>query len=80
MKENKHGAVKIASNMYVKTIGGIVFLFSYNTPVAFESPYGKFRTNAHFSATTTRHINKYFGKGVGEIAEHQTIMKMAGLA
>jgi len=78
-KVNRHGALKIASNMYVKTVGNIIFLFSYDTPVAGETPNGPFRTSAKFSATTTRHINKYLGKGVGKILQQDRIMKMAGL-
>lgn len=36
-------------------------LFSYETPVAGRSPdRGLFKTSKHFSATTTKHINKYF--------------------
>jgi len=35
-------------------------LFSYNTPVAGSTGEGVFKTAEKYSATTTKHINKYF--------------------
>ena len=35
-------------------------LFSYSTPVAGRSDVGVFKTANKYSATTTKHINKYF--------------------
>ena len=35
-------------------------LFSYSTPVAGRSYTGFFKTAEKYSATTTKHINKYF--------------------
>jgi len=41
-------------------------LFSYDTPVAGWDDKGAFRTLEHYSATTTKHINKYLGgKDIG---------------
>ena len=42
---------------------GTEVFFSYQTPVAGYSKtlHGYFRTNAWYSSTTTRHINKYLG-------------------
>jgi len=54
----------IASNMTEVEVNGNLILFSYETPVAGRSikQYGDgfFKTSTHYSATTTRHINKYF--------------------
>jgi len=44
---------------------GISILFSYSTPVAGYDIDGAFRTGDWYSSTTTRHINKYLGKGNG---------------
>ena len=45
-------------------VNGNFILFSYETPVAgrsiSEENDGFFKTDTHYSATTTRHINKYF--------------------
>ena len=35
-------------------------LFSYSTPVAGRAYTGVFKTAKKYSATTTKHINKYF--------------------
>ena len=58
---------QIASNMTeVEYNDGTTVLFSYRTPVAGFDPAhpdgvkGHFKTDRHYSATTTRHINKYF--------------------
>ena len=56
---------QIAPNMTELTVNGVSVLFSYETPVAGWDNEGAFRTDQHYSATTTRHINKYLGKGVG---------------
>lgn len=56
----------IGSNMTELNIDGVSILFSYDTPVAGWDALGAFRTDKHYSATTTRHINKYLGgKHVG---------------
>lgn len=41
---------------------GDVVLFSYETPVAARTMEGPFKTDKHWSATTTRHINAWGGK------------------
>ena len=58
---------QIASNMTeIEYSDGTTVLFSYRTPVAGFDPAhpdgvkGHFKTDRHYSATTTRHINKYF--------------------
>ena len=56
---------QIASNMTELQIGDITMLFSYSTPVAGYDDGGAFRTTERYSVTTTKHINKYLGKGVG---------------
>ena len=57
----------IASNMTEIEFGnGVTIFYSYKTPVAGFDPAhpegvsGHFKTSTHYSATTTRHINKYF--------------------
>ena len=51
----------IGSNMSEVEVNGNFILFSYATPVAGRSEDdGFFKTSTHYSATTTRHINKYF--------------------
>lgn len=50
----------IAPNMTELTIGDKTILFSYKTPVAFhELGVGYAKTSKHWSATTSRHINKW---------------------
>lgn len=57
---------KIGSNMSEVEINGSFVLFSYETPVAgniiSQEKDGFFKTAKKYSATTTRHINKYFKK------------------
>lgn len=54
----------IGSNMSEVEVNGNFILFSYETPVAGRSISqendGFFKTSTHYSATTTRHITKYF--------------------
>ena len=57
---------KIGSNMQELlvqptegSIHDLCILFSYETPVAGWDKHGAFKTEKKFSATTTRHINKY---------------------
>ena len=52
----------IGSNMTELNINGISILFSYETPVAGYNSNGAFKTDKHYSRTTTKHINKYLGK------------------
>lgn len=68
---------QIGSNMTELTTNGTSILFSYETPVAGYDNQGAFRTDQHYSSTTTKHINKYLGgKGVGRILEQSTISKL----
>ena len=67
----------IASNMTELCIGSTSILFSYNTPVAGWDDEGAFRTLQHYSATTTKHINKYLGgKDIGRGLSQVTINGM----
>lgn len=63
----------VASNMTELTVGDITILFSYKTPVAGWDSLGAFRTSRHYSSTTTRHINKYLGKGIGREVDQDYI-------
>jgi len=51
----------VGSNMTeLATNSGAVILFSYSTPVAALLPSGQYvRTEKKYSATTTRHVNKW---------------------
>jgi hypothetical protein len=50
----------LASNMTEIEIGNKTILFSYKTPVAYhEAGVGYAKTSKHWSATTSRHINKW---------------------
>lgn len=50
----------LAANITEIEIGDKTILFSYKTPVAYhEAGVGYFKTNKFWSATTTRHINKW---------------------
>lgn len=52
----------IGSNMTELDLGGgCTVMFSYSTPVAGIGDDGAWRTDKHYSPTTTRHINKYLG-------------------
>ena len=52
---------QIASNMTELTVNpSVTVFFSYETPVAARLAYGKLvRTEEWYSATTTKHINKW---------------------
>ena len=71
----------IASNMTELCIGSTSILFSYETPVAGWDNKGAFRTLQHYSATTTKHINKYLGgkdigRGLSPVAINNIILGM----
>jgi len=64
----------IGSNMTELNINGVSVLFSYSTPVAGSDEKGAFRTNKHYSATTTKHINKYLGgRDIGRKVDQEYI-------
>ena len=68
---------QIGSNMTELTVNGTSILFSYETPVAGYDSQGAFRTDKHYSSTTTKHINKYLGgKGVGRILSQELINQL----
>ena len=68
---------QIGSNMTELTVNGTSILFSYETPVAGYDSQGAFRTDQHYSSTTTKHINKYLGgKGVGRILSQELINQL----
>jgi len=60
----------LASNMTEIEIGNKTILFSYKTPVAYRelTPEGMtyYKTACRWSATTTRHINKWLPKPQAE--------------
>jgi hypothetical protein len=50
----------IGSNQTEVTASGCRVLYSYETPVALESPSGKYyKTDRKWSVTTSKHINKF---------------------
>lgn len=63
----------IGSNITELNINGVSVLFSYSTPVAGWDDKGAFRTDKHYSSTTTKHINKYLGKGTGRLVSQEFI-------
>lgn len=69
----------IASNMTeVETSNGTRILFSYATPVAAWVPRGGYiRTSNFYSATTTRHINKWIDGTDYHLASQQMIDDLA---
>jgi len=69
----------LASNMTELNLNGISILFSYETPVAGWDSDGAFRTDDWYSATTTKHINKYLGgKTVGRTVPQSHINELVG--
>ena len=70
----------IALNMTELTFNnGVTILFSYETPVAGYGFNGAFRTDKHYSSTTTKHINKYLGgKGIGRKVTQNYIDSLVG--
>jgi len=64
----------IASNMNELIVNGVSILFSYETPVAGWDNQGAFRTEEKYSATTTKHVNKYLGgKDIGRTVSQEYI-------
>ncbi len=71
----------IASNMTELQILGMSILFSYQTPVAGWDDKGAFRTEQKFSATTSKHINKYLGdKDIGRTVPQSYITGLVDFA
>ena len=69
---------QLASNMTELEFDSVSILFSYKTPVAGWDNDGAFRTSEHYSATTTKHVNKYLGgKDVGRKVDQSYIDNLA---
>jgi hypothetical protein len=65
---------QVKSNVTELTIGETTIMFSYQTPVAGYDDQGAFRTDQHYSVTTSRQINQYLGgKEVGRIVPQDYI-------
>ena len=60
---------QIGSNMTELDMGDVQVFFSYETPVAARLTDGSLvRTNQWYSATTSKHINKWLGEGCCDTA------------
>ena len=71
----------IASNKTALQILGMSILFSYQTPVAGWDDKGAFRTEQKFSATTSKHSNKYLGgKDIGRTVPQSYITGLVDVA
>ena len=68
----------IKSNMNEMVLNrDTTILFSYQTPVAGWDEQGAFRTDKHYSKTTTRHINEYLGgKDIGRVVPQEYIQSL----
>jgi hypothetical protein len=71
----------VGSNMTeLATNSGAVVLFSYSTPVAAMLPSGQYiKTDKKYSATTTRHVNKWL-QGVSADVETRSAEFISNLA
>lgn len=72
----------IASNMTEVEIEGATILFSYKTPVAAlmhdkDGYNGFIRTSKHWSATTSKHINKWLDGAKAVEVEQSILDKLA---
>ena len=73
---------EVTFNLKSKRLDGegentVSILFSYKTPVAGWDEQGAFRTGQHYSSTTTKHINKYFGsKDIGRTVAQSYINEL----
>ena len=72
---------QVKSNVTELTIGDTTIMFSYQTPVAGYDDQGAFRTDQHYSVTTTRQINQYLGgKDVGRTVSQDYINSLVEVA
>ena len=72
---------QVKSNVTELTIGGTTIMFSYQTPVAGYDDQGAFRTDQHYSVTTSRQINQYLGgKDVGRTVSQDYINSLVEVA
>jgi hypothetical protein len=54
------------------------FLFSYSTPVAgYVDGLGYVRTNRFFSATTSRHINRWLDGSTATVIDHAELVRLS---
>ena len=67
----------IGSNMKELETGKVSIMFSYETPVAGWDDEGAFKTATHYSATTTRHINKYLDGAPARSVDQSHINSLA---
>lgn len=69
----------IGSNQTEVTCGDVTILFSYETPVAARINNEYFKTETEYSATTTKHVNRWAGKcPVKPQAFFDTLLKERG--
>jgi len=61
----------VGPNMTEIRHGEITALYSYETPVALDTPSGLYRTATHFSNTTARHISKWGAKTAPKISQEK---------
>jgi len=72
---------QVKSNVTELTIGDTTIMFSYQTPVAGYDDQGAFRTDQHYSVTTSRQINQYLGgKDVGRTVSQDYINSLVEVA
>ena len=72
---------QVKSNVTELTIGETTIMFSYQTPVAGYDDQGAFRTDQHYSVTTSRQINQYLGgKEVGRTVSQEYINSLVEVA
>ena len=72
---------QVKSNVTELTIGETTIMFSYQTPVAGYDDQGAFRTDQHYSVTTSRQLNQYLGgKEVGRIVPQDYINSLVEVA
>lgn len=65
------GVTSLGANKTVVTkADGTQIFYSYSTPVAAHIPgTGYVRTDQHYSATTSRHINEWAGKNAKTVSQ-----------
>jgi len=62
---------QVGPNMTEIRHGEITALYSYETPVALDTPSGLYRTATHFSNTTAKHISKWGAKTAPKISQEK---------
>jgi hypothetical protein len=70
---------RISANETELHRGNDVVFFSYDTPVAFfQSGAGYFRTDTHFSPTTSKHINRWLAGMKAQVVSQEKIETFLG--